>query len=45
MKNETLVISANTSWNLYGRKRLLEDLRTAGWTVIALSNRDKYPKT
>ncbi len=44
MKNRTLVISANTSWNLYSRKRLLVDLQAAGWKLVALSNPDDYSR-
>lgn len=34
------MISANKSWNLYNRKRLLNALKGAGWTVIALASPD-----
>ena len=43
IKSKPIVIAANTSWGLYNfRKNLILSLINEGFTVIAISNFDKY---
>ncbi|ULQ60054.1 glycosyltransferase family 4 protein [Brucepastera parasyntrophica] len=41
MKRKLVMISANTAWNIYSRKRLLLAMKNAGWEVITLADPDK----
>jgi glycosyltransferase involved in cell wall biosynthesis len=42
MKTGTVFISANTAWNLFSRRRLLQALKDAGWNVVCLAKADDY---